>query len=104
MIRKAFLMKLHHGNQEEYQQRHNPIWKALEDTLKTHGVNHYSIFLNRQTDELFAYVEIESEQLWNQIADTEVCRHWWDYMKPLMLTNPDNSPFTIALDEVFHLD
>jgi L-rhamnose mutarotase len=28
---------------------------------------------------------------------------WWLHMKDLMETNPDNSPFTIPLKEVFHL-
>src|SRR5215510_1826491 len=99
MIRKAFLMTLKPGNQAEYERRHNPIWRELEEVLKSHGVSNYSIFLNRQTDTLFAYTEIESEALWNQIAATEVCQRWWKHMEDLMLTNPDHSPVAIALDE-----
>ena len=104
MVRKAFLMTLKPGHQDEYERRHNPIWAELQDELKKHGVHNYSIFLDRQTDRLFAYAEIESEQLWQQIAETEVCRRWWSYMKDLMLTNSDDSPVAVALDEVFHLD
>jgi L-rhamnose mutarotase len=104
MIRKAFLMTLKPGNQTAYERRHNPIWGELEAVLKAHGVHNYSIFLNRQTDSLFAYAEIESEALWSQIAATDVCQRWWAYMTDLMKTNADNSPAAVPLDEVFHLD
>ena len=104
MIRKAFLMMLKPGQQAEYERRHNPIWPELEDVLKQHGVHKYSIFLDHGSDRLFAYVEIESEALWQQIAQTENCRRWWASMKELMLTNPDDSPVAITLNEVFHLD
>ena len=104
MIRKALLMKLKPGCQEEYQRRHNPIWPELQAVLKEHGVSNYSIFLDRRTDQLFGYVEIESKSRWEQIAQTEVCQRWWAHMKDLMLTNPDDSPLTTELAEVFHLD
>lgn len=104
MIRKAFLMRLRPNQQTEYERRHNPIWPELEATLKAHGVQTYSIFLDRATDLLFAYAEIESEERWTAIASTDVCRRWWAFMKDLMPTNDDHSPVTVALDEVFHLE
>ena len=104
MIRKAFLMTLKPDCQDEYERRHNPIWPDLEAVLKQHGVSNYSIFLDRSNDRLFAYAEIESEEQWKQIAQTEICQRWWAHMKDLMLTNPDNSPQASELDEVFHLD
>ena len=73
-------------------------------TLKEHGVHNYSIFLNDKTNELFAYVEVESIEKWKQIANTPICKKWWDYMKDLMETNVDNSPKAVDLEEVFHLD
>ena len=104
MIRKAFLMKLNAGEREEYERRHNPIWAELQEVLKEHGVYNYSIFHDKETDNLFGYVEIESEERWNKIAETEECRRWWLYMKDLMETNDDDSPKSVALDEVFHLN
>jgi L-rhamnose mutarotase len=104
MIRKAFLMTLRPGCQAEYERRHNPIWPELEEVLKDHGVWAYSIFLHRGTDQVFAYAEIESEEGWQQIAQTEVCQKWWAEMKDLMLTNDDNSPIATSLVEVFHTD
>jgi L-rhamnose mutarotase len=104
MIRKAFLMTLKPGQQAEYERRHNPIWPELEELMKDKGVWTYSIFLNRETDQLFAYAEVESEEHWQDIAETELCQKWWAHMKELTLTNHDNSPSATNLDEVFHID
>ena len=87
----------------EYERRHRPIWKELEATLKDHGVVNYSIFLEPESNQLFAYAEIESEELWAAIADTDVCKRWWAHMIALMPTNPDNSPVSNGLLEVFHI-
>ena len=98
-------MTLKPGAWIEYERRHNPIWPELQDVLRSHGVHNYSIFLDRSSNKrLFAYAEIESEELWHRIAETDVCRRWWSYMKDLMLTNEDDSPVTVDLVEVFHLD
>lgn len=105
MIRKSFLMTLKPGAWIEYEQRHNNIWPELHEVLKQHSVSNYSIFLDRGSNRrLFAYAEIESEELWRSIADTEVCRRWWAYMKDLMLTNEDDSPVAVDLEEVFHFE
>lgn len=104
MLRKAFVMSVHAGVEQEYERRHRPIWKELEDTLKQHGVRNYSIFLWPETRQLFAYAEIEDETKWNAIAQTDVCQRWWKYMQPMMPTNPDNSPVSTELREVFHIE
>jgi L-rhamnose mutarotase len=104
MIRKAFVMSVAAGNEAEYERRHQPIWKELEETLKAHGVHSYSIFLHPQTLQLFAYVEIADEERWKAIAATDVCRRWWGHMKDIMPSNPDHSPKSRQLREVFHLD
>ena len=104
MIRKAFVMTLKPDNQATYQARHNPICPELHQELKKNGVRNYSIFLDPGTDRLFAYAEIESEELWLKIAETEACRKWWSNMKDIMDTNPDDSPVALDLCELFHLD
>jgi len=103
MIRKAFRMSVYKGRQEEYARRHNPIWQELADTLTAHGVRNYSIFVDRDTGDLFAYAEIESEERWAAIAKTEVCRRWWQHMREVMPSMPDGEPVSRPLDEVFHL-
>ncbi len=103
MIRKAFKMWVHPEQHQEYERRHRPIWQELEQTLRAHGVHNYSIFLDPITSELFGYAEIESEEKWQAIAQTEVCQRWWKHMRDLMPANPDNSPQSLDLREVFHL-
>ncbi len=104
MIRKAFIMQLKAGYAEEYKRRHDQIWPELVQTLKSHGAHNYSIFLHRQTGQLFAYVEVESEKRWDAIAKTEICQRWWSFMADIMETNPDNSPVSTPLDSVFYLE
>ena len=104
MIRKAFKMSVYPAQHAEYARRHNPIWRELEETLRAHGVLEYSIFLDEQTSELFAYVELESEARWNDIAQTDVCRRWWKYMREIMPSNANDSPVSCDLKEVFHLE
>jgi len=88
----------------EYERRHKPIWDDLKAVLKAHGVSNYSIFLDTQSSQLFGYAEIESEELWTSIAETEECKRWWAFMKDIMPSNPDDSPISQDLAEVFHLD
>ena len=104
MIRKAFVMSVHPGNEVEYERRHRPIWPELEAVLKKHGVSSYSIFLHPETKQLFAYAEIEDEAKWKAIAQTPECKKWWAYMKDVMPSNPDNSPVSVEIREVFHID
>lgn len=104
MIRKAFVMQVNPDKHEEYEKRHNPIWDELAQTLKQQGSHHYSIFLDKQRNLLFGYVEIESEARWAAVAQTEVCQKWWQYMADVMPSNPDNSPVSSDLKPVFYLD
>ena len=104
MIRKAFVMSVNKGVEAEYERRHRPIAQDLHEVLKSHGVKNYSIFLHPETNQLFGYAEIEDEARWIAIANTPACRKWWAYMKDMMPTNPDNSPKSVGLREVFHID
>ena len=81
ILRKAFVMSVKPGQEEEYERRHNPIWEDLHQVLKDHGVSNYSIFLDPETRNLFGYAEIEDEERWNAIAETEPCKRWWVHMK-----------------------
>jgi len=104
MIRKAFLLHVHPGAHAEYERRHRPIWEELAATLKAHGVSDYSIFLDEKRSLLFGYAVIEDEARWNAVAETGICRKWWNHMADLMPVNPDQSPVSEPLREVFHLD
>ena len=106
MIRKAFLIHAKPGMAGEYQKRHNPIWPEMEVALKMHGVSNYSIFLHKETGALFGYIEIEDESVFDKLGDSEVCQHWWKYMKDVLISDSDESVMAKeeVLKEVFHLD
>lgn len=101
---KAFKMKLFEDMAEEYEKRHNALWPEMKAMIHEYGGSNYSIFLDRETNILFGYIEIESEERWAQSADTAICRKWWHYMADIMETNPDESPVSVDLQPVFHLD
>jgi L-rhamnose mutarotase len=96
-------MRVHDGRAAEYERRHRPIWADLERVLFEHGVRNYSIFIDEGTNDLFGYAEIEDESRWQAIAGTDVCRRWWRHMREIMPANPDDSPVSQGLREVFHI-
>jgi L-rhamnose mutarotase len=103
MLRKASIMQVAPDAHAEYQRRHDELWPEMVTELKAHGAHRYSIFLDPVRSLLFAYVEIESEEAWAAMADTPICRKWWAYMKDIMPANPDNSPISEDLTQVFYL-
>ena len=104
MVRKAFKMFSYPGMAKEYERRHNALWPEMKEMIHAHGGRNYSIYLDKETNVLYGYLEVEDEELWARSADTEINRKWWDYMADIMETNPDNSPVSVDLDLVFHLD
>ncbi|OXM99853.1 L-rhamnose mutarotase [Bifidobacterium vansinderenii] len=104
MIRKTFKMHLYPGMVEEYAKRHNELWPEMKEMIHEYGGHNYTISFDAETNTLFGYIEVEDEERWAQSADTPINRKWWDFMAPVMETNPDNSPVCEDLREVFHLD
>jgi L-rhamnose mutarotase len=97
-------MKLNPGLKEEYRKRHNEIWPELVKLLKDSGVGNYSIFLDEETNTLFAYQEQSGESSSQDLGTTEIVKRWWKYMADIMETNPDNSPVTVPLEQVFYME
>lgn len=102
--RIASVMKIYPGMSTEYKKRHDGIWPEMKSALKEYGANNYSIFLNEQTNELFAFLEVENQEKYEEIKKSKVSQEWWKYMAPLMETKLNNEPITIELKEVFHLE
>lgn len=103
MQRVAFKMKLNKGCEEEYKKRHHALWPELKILLKETGIKDYSIFLDEETNSLFAYLMIEETKQLEKLPHQEIMKKWWDYMKDIMETNEDKSPVSISLKEVFYL-
>lgn len=103
MKRIAFKMQLHKGYEEEYKKRHAELWPELKKLLKDTGIREYSIFLDEATHSLFGVLKIQDELSLDKLPEQPVMKRWWAYMKDIMETNPDNSPVSIPLKEVFYL-
>ncbi len=97
-------MKMLPGCREEYIRRHNKIWPELTELLKAEGITNYSIFLDEETNTLMAYQEQQGDHSSQDLGATEVVKKWWKYMADIMETNPDNSPVTIPLEQVFYME
>lgn len=96
-------MQLHRGLEEEYKRRHDELWPELKALLKESGVTEYSIFLDEDTNILFGYMKVEDPAGLDRLPEHPVMKKWWAYMRDIMDTNPDNSPVSIPLKEVFYL-
>lgn len=105
MIRRAYKMKLFPGKEAEYQQRHTDLWPNLKALLKTAGIQNYSIFLDPESHLLFATYEVHESNTAavDNLALDPIMKEWWAYMKDIMETNPDNSPVSIPLKDMFYL-
>jgi L-rhamnose mutarotase len=131
LIRKQFVMQLKSADCiAAYKKVHDEIWPEMVDVLKSHGVHSYSIALQEQTLQLFAYAEvgrwqrskrvvlpqlahrpanlpprwpqIEDEARWAEIGSTEVCQRWWAANAALMVVDGIR-PVATELKEMFFL-
>lgn len=96
-------MKLKPGFKEEYKKRHDEIWPELKQMIRETGVSDYSIFLDEETNILFAVQKQSGDSSSQDLGTNPLVQKWWAYMADIMETNPDNSPVTIPLEEVFHM-
>ena len=101
---KTFKMKLYPGMEEEYERRHNELWPEMIDMIHAHGGRNYTIALDPDTLTLFGYIEIDAPERWAAGAEPAINRKWWDFMADIMETNEDNSPVSVDLPVLFHMD
>jgi len=104
MTRVAFKMTLKPGFLAEYKKRHDEIWPELTLELSKAGITDYSIFFDEETNALFAVQKQSENNTADLLPQTEIVKKWWKYMAEIMEVNPDNSPVSLPLTEVFHQD
>lgn len=104
MKREAFKMYLKPGCEVEYEKRHSAIWPELKKMLSDSGVCDYSIYWDKETNILFACQKVKGNESSQDMGHNPIVQKWWDYMADIMETNPDHSPITIPLQEVFRMD
>jgi L-rhamnose mutarotase len=103
MQRIAFKMQLNSGQKAEYQKRHDQIWPELVHLLKNASIEDYSIFLDEETNTLFGVLKIADESELLHLPKQEIMQKWWAYMADIMEVNPDKSPLSKPLQEVFYM-
>ena len=104
MNRISFKMKLKPGMKEEYKMRHDKIWPELKELIQSTGISDYSIFLDEETNILFAVQKQDGNQTSQDLGLNPIVQKWWAYMADIMETNPDNSPKSWNLEEVFYME
>ena len=100
----AFKMKLFAGRAAEYKRRHDEIWPELSALLHESGIRDYSIFLDPETNILFAVLRRTPSHGMDVLPHKAVMRRWWEHMKDIMDYNPDGTPAAKPLDFMFHMD
>jgi L-rhamnose mutarotase len=103
MDRVAFKMKLFPGFEQEYKKRHDEIWPELSALLKDTGISDYAIFLDEETNSLIGVLKVHNKAVLDTLPAKEIMQKWWAYMGDIMESNPDNSPVSTPLKEVFYL-
>ncbi|MEO6313683.1 MAG: L-rhamnose mutarotase [Chitinophagaceae bacterium] len=103
MHRVAFKMQLFKGFEADYKKRHDELWPELAELLKATGISEYSIFLDEDTGNLFAVLKATDPQALENLPASAVMQRWWQYMGDIMESNPNNSPVSVPLKEVFYL-
>ncbi len=101
--RVAFRMILNPGQAEEYKRRHDNLWPEMIDALRNAGVSDYSIWLDPETNYLFATLVRSDDHTMADLPKTDANRRWWDFMKDVMAYDGDR-PVVIDLVPMFHLD
>jgi len=104
MQRIGFKMKLKPGFEREYEKRHNEIWPELKQLIHESGVYDYSIFLDKETNTLFASQKVKGGAGSQDLGQNLFVQKWWAYMADIMETNADNSPVSTELSEVFYME
>ncbi len=105
MKREAFKMFLKPGFEKEYEKRHAAIWPELKKK-KCCPMEEYMItpFIGTRRRIFCLLVRKLKERVFARYGANPIVQKWWDYMADIMEVNPDNSPVTIPLPEVFHMD
>ena len=102
--RIAFRMVLNPGQAAEYRRRHDEIWPQMLAALREAGISDYTIWLDPETNHLFATLVRTDDHGMDDLPHTEINRHWWDFMADIMEVGDRNEPVVVPLQRVFHMD
>ena len=104
MKRAAFKMQLLNGAVAEYKRRHDEIWPELTGLLTKSGISDYTIFLDEQTQTLFASQKLADNHTTEDLADNPLIKKWCEYMADIVEMDANGNPVVTPLPEMFHLE
>lgn len=103
MKQRVFKMLLKPGYADEYKKRHDCIWPELKTLLNESGIRDYSIWLDEETNILFAIQKLPDQFDESTLSEDPVMKKWWKYMADIMDTNEDLSPVSVELKPMFFM-
>ncbi|WP_076068869.1 L-rhamnose mutarotase [Sphingomonas montana] len=103
MTTHAFRMMLKPGQADEYRRRHDALWPDLAAALTDAGIHDYAIFLDPETNALFAVLKVHDDaDRRATLPGLPVMQRWWDHMADIMEVEPSNRPCETPLIPMFH--
>ena len=102
MIRRAFTMRLKPNASTEYRHHHDNVWPELVKEIERSGIASITTFQRDQ--DLFLVSEINNEQAWDRLWNSEIHRKWAEVMEPLMNLRDDGIVDAGELTEIFNLE
>jgi L-rhamnose mutarotase len=105
--RAAAVVRLRPEHEVEYRRLHANVWPSVLATLRSVGVQNYSIFLRDGL--LFSYLEYTGDD-WAaaqaEIAADPETQRWWQLTDPMQepLKTAAEGEWWAPAEEVFHLD
>lgn len=99
----AFRMILNPRMKAEYKRRHDEIWPELVTLLHEAGISDYSIWLDEETNHLFAILKRHPNHTMNRLPEEAIMRRWWDYMADVMATDAEHTPLQRSLEKMFYM-
>jgi len=98
MQRRALILMVKEGKEEEYRHAHANVWPELIQAAREAGLRNHSTFISGRT--VIAYLEAEDvEEAFSRLLKKDVKRRWDKAMSELL--EATDTPY---FEEVFHSD
>ena len=95
-------MLLNPDQAEVYKKRHDEIWDDLVVLLKDAGISDYSIFLDPETNILFAVLKRTKDHRMEELPKHEVMQGW-SFIGDIIATQEDGPSVVNPLEFMFHM-